>query len=273
MKTFEVFGIYFLVLQVFLDIKMLFISMIEGLTEFLPVSSTAHILMLAQIMNVKAGMEYIVGIQLGAILAVFILYPQRIRQIIKEVTSFKTGLWLRALIITLPTLVCGFILHILNLFQYIPSSVMSISLILGGIVMLLCRNVSGEIEDINAISNKMALKIGLFQVIALIPGVSRSASVIFGGLFSGLSKKLAIEISFISGVPVIFCASVLEIISQYSQNKAIQSFDVLAINMLISFVFACSGIYLLRWLAAINKDFEIFGLYRIALGFVLLFII
>ncbi|MDA0617652.1 MAG: undecaprenyl-diphosphate phosphatase [Proteobacteria bacterium] len=251
---------------------MIFISAIEGLTEFLPVSSTAHILILSHMLDIKLGMEYIVAVQLGAILSVFALYPNRIRQIFLELCHFKGGLWVRVLIITMPTLIIGFIFHIMNMLSVFSLHIMQINLIIGGIIMLIFRKSSGKVSDIHSISKKAAFIIGLFQIVSLIPGVSRSASVIFGGLFTGLSRKLAIEISFISGIPVIFGASVLEIYSSYSQGVALQSPATLVLNMAISSAFACMGILLLKWFASVNKDFEIFGIYRIMMG-VLLFAI
>lgn len=248
---------------------MLFISAIEGITEFLPISSTAHIIALSKILNIHLGMEYIVGVQLGAILAVIALYPKRIKQIFEEIVHFKGGLWVTFLLITTPTLIIGFALHTVNALSKIPLAVMHINLIIGGIAMLMFRKASGNIFDINTITKKSAIIIGLFQAISLIPGVSRSASVIFGGLFSGLSRKAAIEVSFISGLPVILGASALEIYSNYSNGNALYSSTTLILNMITSFIFACIGILLLKWLASINKDFEIFGIYRIIIGILL----
>ena len=260
-------------MQVFLEyLSLFFISAIEGLTEFLPVSSTAHILVFAKMFKVALGMEYIVGVQLGAMLAVFVLYKERMKIIFIEVFTLKPKLVNTIIIITIPSIFCGIIFHKFDIFNIISWKVISINLIFGGVLMLIFRQYSGKEQDIMEISKISALKIGFFQTLAFIPGMSRSASVIFGGLFTGLSRKCAIEISFLSGLPIIFAASVLEFFASYSKGSAMQSFTVLFFSMCVSFVFACIGIQGLKFIADFKKDFEIFGIYRIIMGVVLFFI-
>ena len=260
-------------MQVFLEyLSLFFISAVEGLTEFLPVSSTAHILVLAKIFKITLGMEYIVGVQLGAILAVFVLYQERMRIMFVELFTLKPKLINTIIIITLPSVFCGVILHKFDIFNLISWKVISINLIFGGVLMLIFRKYSGKEQDIMEISKISALKIGVFQVLAFIPGMSRSATVVFGGLFTGLSRKCAIEVSFLSGLPIIFAASVLEFFTSYSKGSVMQSLPVLLFSMCVSFVFACIGIQGLKLIANFRKDFEIFGVYRIIMGVVLLFI-
>ncbi len=253
-------------------LSLFFISAVEGLTEFLPVSSTAHILVLAKVFKTKLGMEYIVGVQLGAVCAVFVLYKERMKVLFVEVFTFKPKLLNTIIIITVPSILCGVIFHKFNILNLISWKVIPINLIFGGVLMLIFRKYSGKEQDIMEISRISALKIGLFQVLAFMPGMSRSASVIFGGLFTGLSRKCAIEISFLSGLPIIFAASVLEFFTSYSKDSAVQSLPVLLFSMCVAFVFACVGIQGLRFIANFKKDFEIFGVYRIIMGVVLFFI-
>jgi undecaprenyl-diphosphatase len=262
-----------LTFQVFLEyLPILIISAIEGLTEFLPISSTAHILFLGHIFDIQLQMEYIVSIQLGAILAVFFLYNHRIKIIIHEIRTNKPQLITTLIIITIPAIIVGSILHIIDFLHFIPIKLMQINLILGGVLMLIFRKSSGENNNIMNISHSSALKIGLFQIIALIPGVSRSASIIFGGIFSGLSKQCAIEVSFLSGLPIITAASFLEIYSGYSRGTSLE-LTLLTVNVTIAFIFSCIGIVCLKWMVKYNRDFEIFGFYRIIIGSALFFII
>jgi undecaprenyl-diphosphatase len=195
--------------------------------------------------------------------------------IYNEIISFKLKLTVIFGIITVPTLILGFVLHKIGYVSFSKNVlyIMVVNLIVGGVLMLIFRNKEGEVGDILEISRKSALKIGLIQSLSLVPGVSRSASVVFGGIFSNLKKSVAIELSFLSGVPIIFCATVLEVYSGYKNDTNVQSWWVLCVSMLISFVFALLGIKMMKFLAKYGKDFEIFGVYRIIIGVVLLFII
>lgn len=258
----------------FLEFCTIFIiSAIEGLTEFLPVSSTSHILLLSYFLDFKIGNEYLIGIQCGAMFAVFFLYRQRMQVLFHEVISLKPKLITTLSIITVPSLMMGLILHKMNFLNNISLKIMVINLIIGGILMLIFRKYSGRNDNILNISLKSAFIISIFQIVAFYPGVSRSASVIFGGMYIGLSRRAAIEISFLSGLPVIFCASVFEIYTEYTNNTHMQSFSSLLIGMFVAFIFACIGIIVLKKLVKIGKDFEIFGVYRILMGVVLFFII
>ena len=261
----------------FLDFFFIFlISAVEGLTEFLPVSSTAHILLLSHFLNVQLGMEFVVGVQLGAILAVFVSYKKYIGIIFAEVVSRKPKLILTLIVITLPTLIAGFALHKLGylaVFEANILKIMGINLLIGGVIMLIFRKKSGNQGDILQISHTTAAKIGLIQTISLIPGVSRSASVVFGGIFSGLSKSTAMELSFLTGVPIILCATVFEFWNSYASGTSMQSPIVLISSMFVAFLFAFLSIKILKTLVKSGKDFEFFGIYRIILGCALLFII
>ncbi len=260
----------------FLDFFPIFlISAVEGLTEFFPVSSTAHILVLSHFFKIKLGMEFVVGVQLGAILAVFLSYTKYLKVIFSEIITLKPRLSLSLVIITMPTLIAGFALHklgYLEIFEEKIMQIMGINLFIGGIIMLIFRKKSGTQSDISQISPMTSIKIGLIQAISLVPGVSRSASVVFGGIFSGLSKSAAMELSFLSGVPIILCATVFELWNSYSSGTSVQSPIVLISSMFVSFFFAFIGIQLLKVLVKCGKDFEFFGIYRIIIGVVLFFI-
>ena len=260
----------------FLEFFQIFlISAVEGLTEFFPVSSTAHILILSRLFEIKLGMEFIVGVQLGAIFAVFLSYTKYIKAIFSEIIAMKPRLSLSLAIITTPTLIAGFALHklgYLEIFEAKIMQIMGINLFIGGVIMLIFRKKSGTQTDISQISPLTSLKIGLIQSISLVPGVSRSASVVFGGIFLGLSKSAAMELSFLSGVPIILCATVFELWNSYSSGTSVQSPIVLISSMFASFLFAFLGIKILKILVKLGKDFEFFGIYRIIMGVLLFFI-
>lgn len=253
-------------------LKIILISATEGLTEFLPVSSTAHILVLGYLTDIKIGMEFLVGIQLGAVLAVCFLYFTRIKEICAEILTFKLNLATKFILITLPACLFGAVISSIGYFEFFPKYTINITLIFGGIVMLYFQKYSGSINDIRKLSNKHAIIIGLFQAISLIPGVSRSASVIVGALVCGASRRAAIEISFLSGVPIILAATVLEVYKGFKTGVHIQSYGELSIGFICAFIFACIGIRLLKSLSNANIDFKFFGIYRIIMGSLLFFV-
>ena len=252
--------------------KIIIISAIEGITEFLPVSSTAHILIISKFIDFEITMSFLVGIQAGAILAVIFLYFTHIKTMFFEILTLKFNIIPKLIIITVPTAICGFILSKFEYLALFSNHTMNFTLIIGGIVMLFFQKKSGKIAEIQNLSYKNSLTIGFFQTIALIPGVSRSASVIIGGLSCGLTRSLAVEISFLSGVPIILIATSYEIFKSYQSSIGITQFQTLFFGMISSFFFACLGILLLKRLVKMNIDFKCFGFYRIIIGFVLFFI-
>lgn len=253
--------------------KIILISAIEGLTEFLPVSSTAHILIVGRLTDVNIGMEFLVCIQLGAVLAVCFLYFDRVKEICMEILTCKPKLVITFVIITLPTCIIGAVISFVGYLDFFPKYTINITLILGGFIMLFFQKYSGSIDNVRLISNKNAMIIGLFQAVSLIPGVSRSAAVIVGTLVCGASRSTAMEVSFLSGVPIILAATVLELYKGFQTDIHIQSYSEIAIGVACAFTFACCGIKILKMLTKTNIDFKFFGIYRIMMGFLLFFII
>jgi len=249
-------------------VQAIILAIIEGLTEFLPVSSTGHMILADALMNVQDkefSKTFEVVIQLGAILAVAILYIKR----------FLVGIniYLKLLTAFLPAGIIGFIAY-KTIKEYLFNPfVVSMSLILGGIILILLdkwtENKKSVFENSENISYSGALKIGLFQCLSMIPGVSRAAATIFGGVFAGFDRKLATEFSFLLAIPTMFAASGYDI---YKSHETIQqgNLHTLVVGGLVAFIFALLAVK--AFITFVQKyGFKHFGYYRIALG--ILFIV
>lgn len=245
----------------------LIIAIIEGLTEFLPISSTGHMILADSLMNIhdrKFTETFEIVIQLGAILAVLFLYIKR----------FFVGIniYLKLFVAFLPTGIIGLLAYkTIKLYLFNPY-VVSVSLIVGGVVLLFLDKWSSkkeseykEIEDISYIN---AAKIGLFQCVSMVPGVSRSAATIFGGIFSGFNRQQAAEFSFLLAIPTMFAASGYDLLKE-KDNIHSNDITILCFGGLIAFIvafFAVKG-----FVAFLTKyGFKHFGYYRIALGILFL---
>lgn len=244
------------------------IAIIEGLTEFLPVSSTGHMILadsLMQIQNKEFAKTFEIVIQLGAIMAVVIMYIKR----------FFVGIniYLKLFVAFLPTGIIGLLAYkIIKHYLFNPFTV-SISLIVGGVILILLDKWSeekkSEYSEIEDISYSGALKIGLIQCVSMIPGVSRAAATIFGGVFSGFNRKQAAEFSFLLAIPTMFAASGYDLLKE-KDNIHNSDLSLLLIGGLVAFVVAIFAIK--GFIAFLNKyGFKHFGYYRIILGAVFLF--
>jgi undecaprenyl-diphosphatase len=245
------------------------IAIVQGLTEFLPVSSTGHQILTESFMGLNPDDKFIraftVCIQLGSILAVLVLYWKRFFQSMK--------FYYKLLIAFIPAVIFGLLFKFSGLEKIISNIwVVAIMLLLGGIVFLFVdkwfrKNETEEKQELKYLS---AFKVGLFQCIAMIPGVSRSAATIIGGMTQKLNRKNAAEFSFFLAVPTLFAATALEL---YDIIKG-GSFDhhqmkLLAVGNLVSFVVAALAIKL--FISILTRyGFRIFGYYRIVLGVVLI---
>jgi len=245
----------------------LIIAIIEGLTEFLPVSSTGHMILassLMKIQNRQFAETFEIVIQLGAILAVLCIYIKRF--------FIGINIYLKLFVAFLPTGVIGLLAYkTIKLYLFNPY-VVSISLIIGGFVLLLLdkwgaekKSTYKEIEDISFIN---AIKIGLIQCVSMIPGVSRSAATIFGGIFSGFNRQQAAEFSFLLAIPTMFAASGYDLLKE-KDNIHSEDISVLLFGALIAFIVAFLAVK--AFVNFLNQyGFKHFGYYRIALGIVFL---
>ncbi len=243
------------------------LAIVEGLTEFLPISSTGHMIIASAVMGINQSeftKIFTVNIQFGAILSVVVLYWRRFFQ------SFD--FYLKLFVAFLPAAFIGFFLgdHIDSWLE--NELVVAVSLLLGGIVLLFVDRLFVAREDkgpsIESMNYLTALKIGFFQCIALIPGVSRSAATIIGGMTQQLSRKSAAEFSFFLAVPTMFAASAYKLLKDY---KHIRPADVetLLLGNVVAFVVAMLAIkFFIGFLT--KYGFKLFGYYRIALGLLIL---
>jgi undecaprenyl-diphosphatase len=245
------------------------LGIVEGLTEFLPVSSTGHLILVSEILHLpqtEAHKVFEVAIQLGAILAVACLYWRRF--------TSRPDLVLKLAVGFLPTGVIGFMLYKI-VKQLFNSSVVSISLIVGGIVFLIAENYMKNhkpvVLDVTDISYRTAFTIGLVQCFSMIPGVSRSGATIIGGLMCGMNRTAAAEFSFLLALPTMLAATCFDI---YKNTDAFQGSDWgnLGIGFVVSFIFSIIGIkVLVRFVT--NHTFVPFGIYRIIAGTLFLLIV
>lgn len=266
-------------------LKSILYGIVEGITEWLPISSTGHMILLEEIMPMNVSKSFwsmfLVVIQLGAILAVVVLYWNKIFPFRKnkegKYTSVKSIwiLWSKILVATIPAAIIGLALddwidaHLYNGF------VVAIMLILVGVAFIYIENRNKDmrpsVNSLSALSYKDALIIGLFQVVAaVLPGTSRSGATIVGGLMIGVSRAVAAEFTFFLAIPVMFGASLLKSV-KFGLAFSVLEFFILVIGMVVAFFVS---IFVIRFLMSYIKkhDFKVFGWYRIVLGaFVLIF--
>lgn len=284
-------------------IKVIILSIIEGITEFLPVSSTGHMILANEFVNLepKAFSDtFMVIIQLGAILAVIAIYfnrlspfgkdkldggayPQKVEQMAgwtKFVNKLyywfnhneTVELWKKVIVAVIPAAVLGVLFDDKIegvLFFPIP---VAIALIFYGIVIIFLeeRNKSKtnyKFTDVMQLSYKTALLIGLFQVLAMWPGTSRSAATIIGGMILGLNRKTAADFSFFLAIPTMLGATLLKVVKAGAMTGA--QWGLIALGFVLSFIVAY--VVIKKFLAYIQKnDFKVFGYYRIVLGILVL---
>lgn len=246
------------------------LGILEGLTEFLPISSTGHLIIAGDLLGYtgeKANTFKIV-IQLGAILAICWHFRKKIGEVVlglkrNPVAQRFAG---NILIAFIPAMVLGILLHGFIKAHLFNSLNVAIALILGGIVILIIerRPYQPRIENIDDMSWKDALKVGLAQSAALIPGVSRSGATIMGGLVFGLSRKAATEFSFFLAIPTMFAATVYDVAKNWALFKA-EDLVPFGIGFVAAFLTALFTVKILLLYVA-NHDFRVFAWYRIVFG-------
>ena len=257
-------------------LKVLLLGIVEGITEWLPISSTGHLILVNEFIKLDmsdAFMEmFDVVIQLGAILAVCVLYfhklnpfaPSKNRREKKETWQ----IWFKVVVACLPSAVLGLLFDDWLDEHLYKAIVVAIMLILYGILFIIVETVNArkrpQIRNFRELSYGTAFIIGIFQVLALIPGTSRSGATILGGIIFGCSRYIAAEFSFFLGIPTMFGASLLKIVKFGLVFTGWELF-VLLFGMVVSFIVSIVAIkFLLGYIK--KNDFKAFGVYRIVLG-------
>ena len=263
--------------------KAILFGIVEGITEWLPISSTGHMILLDEFINLNVSDNFYelfqVVIQLGAILAVVVIYfkslfPWGFGKSKKE-TQNTLNLWGKILVACVPAAIIGILFddwldaHLYN------SVVVSIALIVYGILFIVIENKnigSKSTKDVNNITYKQALQIGVFQLLALIPGTSRSGSTIIGGLLIGLERSVAAEFTFFLAIPVMAGASLLKLAKYILKVGFVFSgleLGILIVGCIVAFIVSMFVIkFLINYIR--KHDFKVFGYYRIVLGILVL---
>jgi undecaprenyl-diphosphatase len=244
------------------------LAVIEGVTEFLPVSSTGHMIIGSSLMGMKQDdftKLYIVAIQLGAILSVLVLYFKRFFQDI--------DFYFKLLVAFIPAAILGVLFSDkIDALLESPTGV-AVALLVGGIILLLIDRFldASEVTAVEQISYSQAFKIGLFQCLSMIPGTSRSAATIIGGMAQGVNRSVAAEFSFFLAVPTMFGATAKKLFDFYDAGYVVSTEEIklLAVGNIVAFVVAMIAIK--SFIAFLQKrGFSVFGLYRIIVGAIIL---
>ena len=272
-------------------LKAILFGIVEGITEWLPISSTGHMILLDEFIHLKVTDEFYamfqVVIQLGAIIAVVLLYWNKIFPFGKKKNKYpmaQTGilsyvkydkiiLWMKILVACVPAAIVGILFDDIIDALFYNYTTVSIMLIVFGILFIIIENKNKNhlptVNRISELSFKDAFLIGMFQLIAAIfPGTSRSGATILGALMLGVSRKVAAEFTFYLAIPVMFGASLLKIL-KFGFVFAANEIIILFVGMFVAFIVSVFAIkFLMKYIK--NNDFKLFGYYRIILGIVVL---
>ena len=257
-------------------LKAIFLGIVEGVTEWLPISSTGHMILVDEFMKLDVSQAFmdmfLVVIQLGAILAVVVLFFHKLNPFSPKKSQQEKRdtftLWGKVIVSCLPAAVIGLLFDDLiesTFFNYVTVAVM---LILYGVLFILVENWNKrrkpKVETLSDLSYRTAFCIGLFQVLALIPGTSRSGATILGGILLGASRTVSAEFTFFLAIPVMFGASLLKML-KFGFTYSGMEIAILLTGMIVAFVVSILAIKFL--MGYIKKhDFKAFGYYRIILG-------
>lgn len=264
-------------------LKIIVLGIVEGFTEWLPISSTGHMILVDEIIHLnqpEAFKEvFRVVIQLGAILAVVIMYFNRLNPFSRQKTSRQRdatwALWIKIVVACVPAAVLGLLLddwmeaHLFNAY------VVAAMLIIYGVLFILVENsrrfANPDLQKVGQIPIQTAFYIGMFQVLSLVPGTSRSGATILGAMILGCSRGAAAEFSFFLGIPVMFGASFLKLVKYFLDGNSFTGPQIFytMFGMLIAFLVSVYSIkFLMNYVR--KNDFKFFGYYRIILGVIVL---
>ena len=264
-------------------LKAVFLGIVEGITEWLPISSTGHLILVNEFLNLRQSKDFIdmfnIVIQLGAILAVMVIYFKRLNPFQPGKTAREVQLtwqlWLTVVIACIPSAFFGLLLddwmeaHLSNFF------VVAIMLVVYGIAFIWIedrnRRVEPKVTDLARMSYETAFYIGLFQVLSIIPGTSRSGATILGGIIVGTSRSVAADFTFFLGIPTMFGYSGLKAVKYFIDGNTLTGGQV-AILLVASVTAFVVSLFVIRFLINYIKKhgFTVFGKYRIVLGIIVL---
>ena len=263
-------------------LKAIFYGIVEGITEWLPISSTGHLILVEEFVKLNQSAAFMemfnVVIQLGAILAVIVIYFNRLNPFqpgkSKQEVQLTWQLWAKVIVAILPVVIIGlpfdnwFNAHFYNFIT------VALMLIVYGVAFIWVekqhKNVEPEVTSLAKMSYKTALFIGLFQVLSIIPGTSRSGATILGGIIMGTSRTVATEFTFFLGIPVMFGASLLKVLKFFLKGNVL-GFGSILILLVASLTAFLVSLLAIKFLTDYVKkhDFTAFGKYRICLGIIL----
>lgn len=261
-------------------LKVIIFGIVEGITEWLPISSTGHLIILEELLKLNQSEAFFemfqVVIQLGAVLAVVVIYFHKLNPFSPKKTQNQKmmtwQIWIKVLIGCIPAGVIGLLFdNLIDKWLY-HWYVVAITLILYGILFIVVENYQKErkpkVTRMSQLSVPMILIIGVFQMLALIPGTSRSGATIVGALMIGVSRSLAAEYTFFLAIPVMFGASLVKLV-KFGFDFTVMQAVLLILGMAVSFAVSIVAIkFLMSYIR--KNDFKVFGYYRIVLGIVVL---
>ena len=261
-------------------LKVIIFGIVEGITEWLPISSTGHLILLEQLLQLKQDQAFLdmfyVVIQLGAILAVVVIYFHKLNPFSPKKTEkqkmMTIQLWIKVVIGSIPAAVIGIPFNDFIEEKFNNAYVVAAMLIIYGVLFIVIENYQHgkepKVKKLSQLSMQMVLIIGVFQMLAMIPGTSRSGATIVGALLLGVSRAVAAEFTFFLAIPAMFGASAVKLIHFGNNFTAMQIF-LLLLGTVISFAVSIVAIkFLMRYIK--KNDFKVFGYYRIVLGIIVL---
>lgn len=261
-------------------LKVIILGIVQGITEWLPISSTGHLILVEQLIQLKQSEAFTnmfnVVIQFGSILAVVVIYFHKLNPFSPTKTEkqkkMTIQLWIKVVIGTIPALIGGVLLNNLIESKLSNAYVVALMLIVYGILFIVIekRNETREpkVKRISQLSVKTVLLIGVFQMMAMIPGTSRSGATIVGALALGVSRSVAAEFTFFLAIPVMFGASLLKLV-KFGFAFTAAEFGYLMLGCIVSFGLSIVAIkFLMNYIK--KNDFKVFGYYRIILGAIII---
>lgn len=259
-------------------LKVIILGIVEGITEWLPISSTGHLILVEEFIHLDLREEFVemfnIVIQFGAILAVILIYFHKLNPFARDKSEkqkmLTIQLWIKVAIATIPAMIFGLLLDDYVDAHFMNAYVVSAMLILYGIFYIIVEKRNEHrtpaVNKLTQLTVPMALAIGGFQVLAIIPGTSRSGATILGGLLIGASRGVAAEFTFFLAIPVMFGWSALKML-KFGFAFSLQEFALLLLGCAVAFGVS---VFVIKFLMQYIKshDFKVFGYYRIALGII-----